>query len=551
MKRLSMSGLVEDCTPPDSNDKSKSSHSGDSRDNTSIDDTSFSSTSENRIPLQKKELELTSNCNSISSPSSEALPPPNDDGTKSKTPRRKPPASRRRSSVGGSDHDIEIDLAGEPSRGVASRSSEDSAKSKTAKRKSGRRRSSLFGGSSHDVEVDLAGEKTAAENPPSQRRWSLFDTMAAAAAVVAAEDDPSLVSESTGGNQANTKPKSSRRRKFFGKSKGSTADETTVDDPSLASESTGGDQTPTKPKSTRRRSFFGNSKGPSLDETIGRVPPRRDRSGNSATSNSHASGSSRSPTRRSNDSAETPPRSSSGSGGRGVDRAKSLDSPLRKRILKGTFSFNGKKDNKPKTNRSNRSLFSRSDDSVTSRSSFGTKNSERHSSRKARSTSIDEVEAPGKPRSSRRHSLAGSSNHSGRTDALQQKPASRRRSSLTHLTGDATSIASASVITNPHDLVNRSRQKRGLKPFSRNMLMDTIAKQVAQDLAVSSGAKCTPTNYHGNVGQGETIQNIHKTMMSQKGGTARSNLLSTKFEEIGIGISRGKDDLIYMCQLFK
>jgi len=101
-----------------------------------------------------------------------------------------------------------------------------------------------------------------------------------------------------------------------------------------------------------------------------------------------------------------------------------------------------------------------------------------------------------------------------------------------------------------HDILNRSRAKRGLPDFSRNMLMDTLAKQVAQDLAASVGTHCTPTNYHGNVGQGETVRNILKTMLTQE-GTARANILNPSFSEVGISMAKGKDGLIYMCQLFQ
>lgn len=148
--------------------------------------------------------------------------------------------------------------------------------------------------------------------------------------------------------------------------------------------------------------------------------------------------------------------------------------------------------------------------------------------------------AADKPSAKQKRNLAEGSLHSTDSDLTPGKPLSMR----------STAIKSPAPIVKPHELVNKSRVKRGLTEFSRNMLMDTIAKQVAQDLAASLGTKCSPTSYYGNVGQGESVQNIHKTMMSQKGGTARSNLLAPHFTEIGIGIARGNDGLIYMCQLF-
>jgi hypothetical protein len=131
---------------------------------------------------------------------------------------------------------------------------------------------------------------------------------------------------------------------------------------------------------------------------------------------------------------------------------------------------------------------------------------------------------------------------------MPEKPRSPRRPSLG--CASAHSISSVEAPINIRELISKKRTDKGLCEFSRNMLMDTIAKQVAQELAASGGTKCSPTNYYGNVGQGETVRKILKTMLAEK-GPARTNIFSPGFEEFGLGMAKGKDGLIYMCQLFK
>eukprot|EP00934_Nitzschia_sp_Nitz4_P002188 Nitzschia sp. Nitz4//scaffold1_size375055//46068//47321//NITZ4_000219-RA/size375055-processed-gene-0.410-mRNA-1//-1//CDS//3329540874//2188//frame0 len=239
---------------------------------------------------------------------------------------------------------------------------------------------------------------------------------------------------------------------------------------------------------------------------------------------------------------ESPSISSSRS--RGVDRTKSADankpkpSPQRGMGLRGTKSFNATEGRL----RSLRNAVKSDDSSVTDSLCDSTRkpSSLRRSFFGGSSDSVEKT--PDRPR---RHSATG------KPQSLRSPNADEAsiRSSSRHTHCSTQSIKSVTV--KPHDLVNKSRAKRGLPEFSRNMLMDTIAMQVAHDLAASNGTKCTPTSYHGNVGQGETVKNIHRTMMSQKGGTARANILASQFSEMGVAMARGKDGMIYMCQLFK
>jgi hypothetical protein len=102
-----------------------------------------------------------------------------------------------------------------------------------------------------------------------------------------------------------------------------------------------------------------------------------------------------------------------------------------------------------------------------------------------------------------------------------------------------------------HVVVNQERLNRGMVIYSRNMVLDSKAQELSKQLAESDGNTCTPSSYHGNVGQGASIHAIHATMMKDKQGTARQNILSTDFSEFGMAMSRGQDGLLYMVQLFK
>jgi uncharacterized protein YkwD len=100
-----------------------------------------------------------------------------------------------------------------------------------------------------------------------------------------------------------------------------------------------------------------------------------------------------------------------------------------------------------------------------------------------------------------------------------------------------------------HTMVNNERLKSGLSPFSRNMVLDNVAKDMALDLLESEGKSCGIVKFHANVGQGNSFRTIHDTMMTQK--IPRGNILSKQFQEFGMGVAKGKDGTLYMCELFK
>lgn len=111
-------------------------------------------------------------------------------------------------------------------------------------------------------------------------------------------------------------------------------------------------------------------------------------------------------------------------------------------------------------------------------------------------------------------------------------------------------IHSTSYFASNHVLVNRERMKRGLRPLTRNIAMDDLARKSAEAMAESNGLNALPTTYVGNVLRGETIRTIHRSTMLQKQGRERANILNPYFQDFGVGTCKGSDGQLYMCQLF-
>ena len=111
-------------------------------------------------------------------------------------------------------------------------------------------------------------------------------------------------------------------------------------------------------------------------------------------------------------------------------------------------------------------------------------------------------------------------------------------------------IHSTSYFASNHVLINRERMKRGLRPLTRNVAMDELARKSAEAMAASCGLNALPTTYVGNVLRGETIRSIHRSTMLQKNGRERQNILNPYFQDFGVGTNKGDDGMLYMCQLF-
>jgi len=114
----------------------------------------------------------------------------------------------------------------------------------------------------------------------------------------------------------------------------------------------------------------------------------------------------------------------------------------------------------------------------------------------------------------------------------------------------AEEIHSTSYFASNHVLVNRERMKRGLRPLTRNVAMDTLARESAEAMASSEGSAPLRTTYVGNVLRGESIRAVHRAVVLNKQGRERANMLNPYFQDFGVGTAKGKDGMLYVCQLY-
>lgn len=353
------------------------------------------------------------------------------------------------------------------------------------------------------------------------------------------------------------KPQSNRRRSFFGSSTSHVSTDLTVDcDP----------ETVSKPKSQRRRSMIGTS-SPSMVDSHDVTSPPIEQSKQTKQSqykyqeDFHPQKPKSQPRRRSlfgltstnhevdgSEEIEVKPsravRRSSGVGTTTIASSSQTAS-----VPDGSFPpvDDGSTSHKPpRSNAREKSIPTRSShDESSTQQDLDAKSPKKPQSRQRFisltgsrvPTGVDGVpDAPMKPRSHRRYGVLGGSSQ-------ETKPKS------CNMTIESTKNITV-VMTNPYDLINKERSRRSLHPFLRNMLLDSIAKDISLQLAMSGGKKCSPTEYYGNVGKGVDLITIHKKMMAQ-GGTEKANIVSSHFYEVGIGLSRSSDGQIYICQLFK
>jgi hypothetical protein len=129
------------------------------------------------------------------------------------------------------------------------------------------------------------------------------------------------------------------------------------------------------------------------------------------------------------------------------------------------------------------------------------------------------------------------------------KKAGRRRQSLTGSSYKRDSTKSVGPPKDIHRIVNKERTARGMNPFERNAMLDVVARSMCNEM--SAGLPPTPTEFYGNVGRGDSLQNIHATIMEDRGGISRKNILTEKFTAFGMALTLGNDGQYYMVALFK
>jgi len=158
-------------------------------------------------------------------------------------------------------------------------------------------------------------------------------------------------------------------------------------------------------------------------------------------------------------------------------------------------------------------------------------------------------------------------NNPNGVDQETRPRAARRRSSLGNMLGNVVRRASIGARSNNenntnqnkgpvipedfHHIIHRERGARGMYYFHRNIILDTLSQEIANDLA--SGRAPTPCEFYGNIGKGTSLSLIHSKIMEEKKGISRKNILSNSFKSFGMGCAVGgeKNGSIFMCTLFK
>ncbi|CAJ1951820.1 unnamed protein product [Cylindrotheca closterium] len=102
-----------------------------------------------------------------------------------------------------------------------------------------------------------------------------------------------------------------------------------------------------------------------------------------------------------------------------------------------------------------------------------------------------------------------------------------------------------------HNIIHRERVARGMYLLQRNIILDTLAQGIANDLA--AGRAPTPCEFYGNIGKGTSLSVIHSKIMEERKGVSRKNILSERFTCFGMGLAIGgeKNESIFMCTLFQ
>ena len=100
-------------------------------------------------------------------------------------------------------------------------------------------------------------------------------------------------------------------------------------------------------------------------------------------------------------------------------------------------------------------------------------------------------------------------------------------------------------------IINKERHARKLESFSKDEELEILAKSVLDDIV--RGHQPKPMEYHGNVGIGLSLSQIHETMMKDRQGPSRQNILSPsqKFTHIGAAETTGPGGNIYAVTLFR
>jgi uncharacterized protein YkwD len=143
------------------------------------------------------------------------------------------------------------------------------------------------------------------------------------------------------------------------------------------------------------------------------------------------------------------------------------------------------------------------------------------------------------------------------------------------------------VVTEGHELINQTRMEHGIRPLQRCIRLDALAAQHATVMAKRGAVRHSVNTIHAlqvklakrpeedvgeNVSRGRCMAQIHRdmtrttrsstmppapttpaaiTQYEEASTPLRDNILSSVFYQVGMGMARGKDGYLYLCQLFQ
>lgn len=98
------------------------------------------------------------------------------------------------------------------------------------------------------------------------------------------------------------------------------------------------------------------------------------------------------------------------------------------------------------------------------------------------------------------------------------------------------------------------RTKHALKSLQRDKDMDTEAQKHAEAIAQSNRNYVLKIDYLGHVLHGPSVIEMHYDAMKQQQGSksnAQTNALNPDFQGMGVGVAKGANGLLYVCELFR
>lgn len=114
-----------------------------------------------------------------------------------------------------------------------------------------------------------------------------------------------------------------------------------------------------------------------------------------------------------------------------------------------------------------------------------------------------------------------------------------------------------------YEVINYEREHRGLHALQRSALLDRLARAHALKMAelykvihsVDSVDDLKRRHRSQHVGEnvqcGQSLRYMHDKTMNDFHSAHRANVLSSQFTEFGIGMARGQDGTIFVCQKFR